>query len=139
MLLYSDDMFVLFPYKDLNVIEKNIWYETNIVYECLKQNNLIINLKARKTEYMLFVSPKKLTNTLSYNLKVYNIPINRQHVTIDCGLSMSKHLNHVLKKANFRIKLLSRLRYTRTVHAEDVVYRNMVLPIFLKMFVKWVL
>ena len=69
---FSDDTFIYLADNDFCVIEYRLNENMNYIYECLSENELILNTKKGKTEVMIFGTAKRLANN-ERNLEVlYN-------------------------------------------------------------------
>ena len=60
VLLYADDMVIFFASKNVSLIESTLTKDLQQISDWLIKNQLIINLKARKTEAVLFGTTQKL-------------------------------------------------------------------------------
>ena len=57
---YADDTVLFVSYKDITIIEKLINDDFHVFCSWLEPNELIINLKKGKTEFMVFGTNKRL-------------------------------------------------------------------------------
>ena len=102
----------------------------------LKDNDLIINLKKGKTEYMLVGTSKKLNNVPSeFKLLFHFAEINRTHCykylgsIVDSKLSLTENFCSVYKKASSRLRLLSALKPQIDDSTATTIYNTMITPL----------
>ena len=109
----------------------------NNVSKWLDKNRLIINLNKGKTESLLFGTAKRLSSKdlmeVYMNEKLIKVADGYKYlgVWLEPTLNMNEHLRRVLRKANARVKLLSRVRDSLSVFAAKAVYNSFILPTML--------
>ena len=135
--MYADDTVIYTSHRDSKVIENTLSTNMTVIRNWLDKNRLIINLKKGKTESMLFGTAKRLCShsDLKVSLQGHLINFTSKYkylgMHLDPSLSMSDHLEKVLKKATARIKLLARMRKSMSMLAAKSVYIAHVLPTIL--------
>ena len=60
ILIYADDTVSYYAHKEVNVIEEKLTEDLSRLSEWFEQNELMINLKKSKAEYMLFGTGKNV-------------------------------------------------------------------------------
>ena len=100
------------------------------------ENKLILNLKKRKTETMLFGTAKRLaTAPKSLDVKYQDNIINATTsykclgVKLNSTVAMQEHFNSTCNKAPSRLALLSKLKNLITDETAKAVYQSMMLPV----------
>ena len=75
---FADDTVLFVSHKSVTVIEKLLNEDLNVFCSWLETNELIINLKKGKTEYMLFGTSKRLkqVNDPPMHISYQSVPIN---------------------------------------------------------------
>ena len=81
IILYADDTVVYYAHKDSAVIQHIINNEANKIHQWLRDNNLFINLKKGKTEFLLFGTPQRLKTCSKIDITINNIQVNRTVLT----------------------------------------------------------
>ena len=103
--MYADDTVIYTSHRDIKVIENTLSANMTVIKKWLDKNRLIINLKKGKTESMLFGTVKRLCShgDLKVSLQGHLINFTSKYkylgMHLDPSLSMSDHLQKVLKKA----------------------------------------
>ena len=114
--MYADDTVIYTSHSNIGVIEQTITSEMNNVSKWLNKNRFIINLNKGKTESLLFGTAKRLCSKdpmeVYINEKLIKVADGCKYlgVWLEPTLNMNEHLRRVLRKANARVKLLSRVR-----------------------------
>ena len=135
--MYADDNVIYTSHRDIKVIENTLSANMTVIKNWLDKNRLIINLQKGKTESMLFGTAKRLCShgDLKVSLQGHLINFTSKYkyrgMHLDPSLSMSGHLQMVLKKAMARINLLARMRKSMSMLAAKSVYSAHVLPTIL--------
>ena len=107
----------------------------NGVASWLESNDLIMNMKAGKTECMIFGTSQKIKNK-ELNIAYHHQSISKAStykylgLTLDQTLNLNDHLTKSYKKATGRLNLLRRLRYQLTEKAATTIYQSMLIPLF---------
>ena len=137
IILYADDTVLYCAKKSSKEIEQLLNNELQKVADWLEENNLFINLKKGKTEFVVYGSHQKLSKQSKMDIKIYNQTINETKSYKYLGVDLDNHLNlhqyfeNVYKKASARIKLLSRIREKVSPHVAESIYKTMIRPILL--------
>ncbi len=103
----------------------------------LRENNLALNLKKGKTEFVLYGSHQKLSRMAKCEITINNTEINEASsycylgVTLDNHLTLREHVNNIYRKCSTRIKLLSRVRQNMGPFVANTIYTTMIRPIAL--------
>ena len=134
ILLYADDTVMFTSDKDSKRIEETLNTEFNKVATWFTNNNLVLNLKKTKTEFVLFGTHQKLAKSekISILLKEETISESEMYeylgVTMDKNLTMKVHLEKTYKKVLSRTKLLARIRHNISPWVAETIYKVMILP-----------
>ena len=106
----------------------------NRVASWLESNYLTMNMKAGKTECMIFgtsqIKNKELN--IAYRHQSISKASTYKHLglTLDQTLNLNDYLAKSYKKANGRLNLLWRLQYQLTEKAATTIYQSMLIPLF---------
>ena len=131
--LYADDTILYSSHTDMYMASAMNQSTVNILYDWCQLNRLSINLG--KTKHMIVYKDKidshdqpivKVKNSSLDNVYSYNY----LGVIIDDMLSFDKFVEDKYNKANFRIYQLSKIRKYITVPIAEVIYKQMILPLF---------
>ncbi len=76
-LLYADDIVVFTSSKKQETIEENLNSDLSNLAAWFYENNLVVNLKKRKTEVILYGTSKKLSKAEKMEIKMRNEPVNK--------------------------------------------------------------
>ena len=145
MLLYADDMVIYYANQNSEVIEKVLNDEFHRIGNWLRENRLIINLKAGKTKSILFGTPQKLAKSTKIKVFLNGVLINNVEMyeylgmILDQSLNFKSHLKKISKTAISRVKLLSRIRSFISPFVADSIYNVMIRPLLLTSDVETVL
>ena len=137
IILYADDTILYCAGKNANEIEHLLNNELQKVAGWLDENNLFINLKKGKTEFVLYGSHQKLSKQPNVEIKIYNQTIHETKsykylgVDLDNHLNLHQHFDNVYKKASARVKLLSRIREKVSPYVAESIYKSMIRPLLL--------
>ena len=137
IILYADDTVLYCAGKNANKIEHLLNNELQKVAGWLDENNLFINLKKGKTEFVLYGSHQKLSKQPNVEIKIYNQTIHETKsykylgVDLDNHLNLHQHFDNVYKKASARVKLLSRIREKVSPYVAESIYKSMIRPLLL--------
>ena len=127
IILYADDTVLYCAKKSSKEIEQLLNNELQKVADWLEENNLFINLKKGKTEFVLYGSHQKLSKQSKMDIKIYNQTINETKsykylsVDLDNHLNLHQYFENVYKKASARIKLLSCIREKVSPHVAESI------------------
>ena len=102
---------------------------------CL-DNELILNLKKGKTEFMLFgtsknisLHPELINITYQFNEITVTTSYKYLGITLTPTLNMNTNFRLSLKKSNSRLRLLSKIRLHLNEKAAKSIYQSMILPV----------
>ena len=116
VLLYADDTVIYYADKSAREVETVLNREVSFIANWFDDNNLILNLKKGKTEFVLYGSSKKLSTQPDISININNTVINEVTtyrylgVSLDNHLTLQKYAHDLYKKAAARVKMLSRIR-----------------------------
>ena len=114
VLLYAVDTCLLFQHKNTMVIKEQLNKNFQSLCDWFLDNKLSVHFGEDKTKSILFGSKIKIKNASSLNIEYNNIKIKQyRKVTylgciLDNNLSGEPMANHVINKANSRLKFLYR-------------------------------
>ena len=115
--MYADDTVILFAGKNVADIAYALNADLESIGAYCVTNELLLNLKAGKTESMLFGSSQRVSRYgKNLNITYENTPINfvTEYVylgnLLDNHVSLTKNFDRTYKKACGRLRLLSRVR-----------------------------
>ena len=114
VLLYADDTCLLFQHKDTMIIKEQLNKNFQSLCDWFLDNKLSVHFGEDKTKSILFGSKLKIKKATSMDIKYKNIKITQyKKVTylgciLDDTLSGESMANHVINKANSRLKFLYR-------------------------------
>ena len=135
IMLYADDAVLFTSSKNSSDIEEDLNLDSLHINRWFIDNNLIVNLKKGKTEFILFGTAQKLKKLNKIEILFNNNTINETSnyeypgVVFDKSLIFSAHLDRVYKKAASRVKLLSRIRCDLNPYVAEMIYKMMISPI----------
>ena len=134
--MYADDTVLYYSHKYMKEIEKVLSQDLCTVSKWLQENELVLNLKNRKTEVMLFGTKKRLNQQeRETEINYQSQPINTTNsytylvVQLDPSFNMQEHFNSICRKASSRIRLLKRIRSFITELATLRIYQALIVPI----------
>ena len=136
-ILYADDTVVYCVAKNAEKIGQLLNHDLKNIENWLDHNNLYINLKQGKTEWVLYGSQKRLLKQPEISIKIYDKSINESKVYKYLGVHLDNHLNlqhnseKVYKKALSRVKLLSCICEQVGRHVAESIYKAMIRPILM--------
>ena len=133
---YADDTVLFITHQSVGEIEKLLNEDFHNVCQWLEENELIINLKKGKTEFMVFGTNKRLSYLndppikIQYNKTTINFTTSYKYLGlyINNTLNMSEHVNMTLKKASTRVHILRKIRYFIDPHTATIIYESMIIP-----------
>ena len=135
--MYADDTVIFYLDKSAKAVEDVINHEANLVGKWFMDNNLIMNLKKGKTEFVMYGTSQKLSKQPSYPIEIGGAEIYQSSsyeylgVTLDHHLKLQHQTNKIYKKALSRLKLLQRIRSNISPHVAEKIYNVMIRPVFL--------
>ena len=127
VIIYADDTVLYFFYESEEKIENDLNQDMQNLLSYFRKNDLVINLKKRKTEKMLFGTTKRLKTAGKIDVLYSNQTINFTETYKYLGNIVEHHLN--FKKASSRLRLLEQMRCYLTSKAARLVYITMILPL----------
>ena len=134
--MYADDTVLYYSHKYMKEIEKVLSQDLCTVSKWLQENELVLNLKNRKTEVMLFGTKKRLNQQeREIEINYQSQPINTTNsytylvVQLDPSFNMQEHFNSICRKTSSRIRLLKRIRSFITELATLRIYQALIVPI----------
>ena len=137
ILMYADDTVIFYSDKSAKAVEDVINHEANLVGKWFTDNNLIMNLKKGKTEFVMYGTSQKLSRQQSCHIEIGGAEINQSSsyeylgVTLDHHLTLQEQINKIYKKASSRLKLLQRIRPNISPHVAEKIYNVMIRPVLL--------
>ena len=135
ILLYADDTVIFTADKNCKVIEERLNNDLNKIANWFSDNNLIINLKKGKTEYVLYGTAQRLAKSSELVIDINGQIINETEtyeylgVMMDKSLTYTTQIERVYKKASSRVKLLSRIRKNISPYVAETIYKVMIEPV----------
>ena len=137
ILMYADDTVIFYSDKSAKAVGDVINHEANLAGKWFTDNNLIMNLKKGKTEFVIYGTSQKLSRQPSCHIEIGGAEINQSSsyeylvVSLDHHLSLQEQINKVYKKASNRLKLLQRIRPNISPHVAEKIYNVMIRPVLL--------
>ena len=133
---FADDTVIYFASDSFIVIQNLLNRDLLNVENYLRDNDLVINLKKGKTEYMLVGTSKKLKSVPSEFKLLFNFAeINRTYSykylgsIVDHKLSLTENFCSAYKKASSRLRLLSALKSQMDNSTATTIYNTMITPL----------
>ena len=143
ILMYADDTILFYGDKDSTAIQNVLTNEADRVASWIRENNLALNLKKGKTEFVLYGSHQKLSRMSKCEITINNSVISESSaycylgVTLDNHLTLQEHVNNIYRKCSARVKLLSRVRQNMGPYIASTIYTTMIRPITLYCYSLW--
>ena len=125
--MYSDDTVLYVSHKSKEKIGNDLNQDMQNLLSYFRKNELVINLKKRKTEKMLLGTTKRLKTAGKIDVLYSNQTINFTETYKYLGNIVEHHLN--FKKASSRLRLLEQMRCYLTSKAARLVYITMIIPL----------
>ena len=137
---YADDTVLYIAGKDIQSIQTKLSKDMDSLADWLRENELIINLKKGKTEFLLFGTAQRIAKhseplkvsvsspspTVIATTKVYKY----LGVYVGSLLNLNSDFDRCYKRATGRLRLLGKLRFYVDQAAASTIYRLMILPTF---------
>ena len=127
VIMYADDTVLYVSHESKEKIENDLNQDMQNLLSYFRKNELVINLKKRKTEKMLFGTTKRLKTAGKIDVLYSNQTINFTETYKYLGNIVEHHLN--FKKASSRLRLLEQMRCYLTSKAARLVYITMIIPL----------
>ena len=138
IILYADDTVIFALEKNCNEIAEKLNDDIKNLGSFFVENNLVVNLKKSKTEFVLFGSHQKLARTDAIEINMTGgqkiVETDRYEylgITLDKNLNLLSQFEKMFKKVSSRIKLLARVRMNISPSTAETIYKVMILPILL--------
>ena len=137
ILMYADDAVIFCSGSSTKMIQNTIVDDGENIFRWFQQNDLILNLKKSKTEFILYGTPQKLRNQEKCNIiiKGTNIAQSTKYeylgVILDQHLTFNDQINKIYKKASNRLHLLNRIRCNVNPYSALSIYHSMIEPIIM--------
>lgn len=135
ILMYADDTVIYTSHANLDTVVAELNKDLDNLSNWFYMNNLIVNFKKGKTEYMIFGTARKLKNLDPVKVETKGITLNRTTtykylgVTLDQSLNYIDHLDAMYKKASARLSLLTKVRQYMSPFVAESVFKATVSPI----------
>ena len=134
ILMYVDNTLLFYADKDDAVIQ-DVLNDVALVVLWIEENNLALNLKKSKMEFVPYGSHQKLSTLSKCEITVNNTLINEASaycylgITLDNHLMLQEHINNIYRKCYTRVKLLSHVRQNMGPLVANTIYNTMIRPI----------
>jgi hypothetical protein len=132
---FADDTVFYIADPSFTIIEHKLNAELRALSDYFTDNELVINLKKKKTESVLFGTAKRLGNCqreldLSYRDTKIHSSTTYKYLgsTLDRNLIMAKDFRITYKKVSSKLRLLSFLKPYLTQKSLDKIYQGIILP-----------
>ena len=133
---YADDTVLYDSNKNIGAVERLLNDDFSNFCSWLEENELVINLKKGKTEFMIFGTSIRLSRLnhppmkLCYRGVSINLTDSYKYlgISINGTLNMSNHFSIALKKASGRVNLLKRVRYFINSETAATINKSMIIP-----------
>lgn len=140
LILYADDTVVYYSGKTSEEIIKILNDDLQELGKWFKENNLVINMKKGKTEFVLYgtakrISMQQLSGEQSVTICGENVNQSTSYdylgVTLDDKLTFTEYLQKLYKKGSTRLKLLSTVRESISPYVAETIYCAMIEPVLM--------
>ena len=133
---YADDTVLFVSDKNIEIVESFLNTDVYSFFSWLKVNELIVNLKKGKTEFMVFATSQRLKKlpdppiSITFNNTSIAFTTSYKYLglTLNNTLNMTLNFQKSMKKASSRINLLRRIRYSINATTASAIYRAMIIP-----------
>ena len=135
VIMYADDTVLYVSHESKEKIENDLNQDMQNLLSYFRKNELVINLKKRKTETMLFGRTKRLKaageNNVLYNNQRINFTETYKYLgnIVDHHLKFSENFEKSYKKESSRLRLFERMRCYLKSKAARLVYITMIIPL----------
>ena len=110
-LLYGDDTCIVFQYKNVAEIEKQLLRDFSSLYDWFIDNKLSVHFSQDKTKSILFGTKHKLRNAKALNIVYNGIEIKQYEKVKYVGCILDQSLSGESMALNIIDKLFSRLKF----------------------------
>ena len=130
-IMFADDTNLFMAGKSALLLEKAINEELEIIASWFQANLLSLNIK--KTSYIIFGNNKK-TKQVNMNIKIDDVPVERQYETkflgviLSSDLKWSVHIDVVICKISKTIGIISKVRHLIPQELTRLLYITLVEP-----------
>ena len=138
VITFADDTVVYLSRRKHTYIEQDLNRDLQNIAEFFTRNELVINLKPGKAEFMLFSTQKKLRQNgdcirLQYNHQMIAPTKEYKYLgtIMDQTLSFNTNFHRVYKKTSGKLRLLFSLRSYISPETCVKIYRGILLPVLL--------
>ncbi|CAB3977617.1 Hypothetical predicted protein [Paramuricea clavata] len=141
LILYADDTVVYYSGKMSEEIIKILNDDLQELDKWFKKNNLVINMKKGKTEFVLYGTAKRIVIQQSsgeqINVTICGENVNQSAsydylgVTLDSKLTFTEYLQKLYKKGSMRLKLLSTVCESISPYVAETIYHAMIEPVLM--------
>ena len=128
---FADDTVIYLAGKDTFIIKSRLSADMQAISNWCTDNELVLNLKKGKTEFMLFGTAKVLSMhknpiKISYQFSTISVTTTYKYlgVILNPTLNMNTNFQQVMKKSNSRLRLLHKIRSHLNNKAAKSIYRN---------------
>ena len=136
VIMHADDTVIFHANKNPTVIENQLNKDVENVKNYCFTNELIINTKKGKTEFMLFGTSERLKSSgkkfeITFSGKQINFVSNYKYigVIIDNTITLNDNFNCTYKAASTHLQLLGKMKSFTTVKARCAIYTSMIIPL----------
>lgn len=136
ILLFADDTVLYHFSNTFSISYAEMQSDLNILNLWCKDNLLQVNVKKTKTMFINHKTHCKPTSSslrkLQLNSECIDFVDDYKYlgIWINSQLSFTKHVNSIISKVSFRLKILSRIRNCLSKQTSLLLYKCMILPIF---------
>ena len=141
LILYADDTVVYYSGKTSEEIIKILNDGIQELGKWFKKNDLVINMKRGKTEFVLYGTAKRISQQQlsgeqsSVTICGENVNQSTSYdylgVTLDDKLTLTEYLQKLYKKGSTRLKLLSTVSESISPYVAETIYCAMIEPVLM--------
>ena len=138
--LFADDSNIFYKHKNLIALQSDINAELTKINEWLCVNKLALNID--KSNFVIFHPPQRKL-PIEPTLEIYGKCLKREFsikylgIYIDSHLNWKPQTNHITKKINRSLGILSKLRYYLSVDTLINLYNALIYPFLIYGIVIW--
>ena len=130
--MYADDTVIYISDKSFSTIRSNLTEDFARVATWLEENQLIVNLRNGKTEWMLFETSQRTKNkvldvVLNHSILSETNSYKHLGVQLDQNLNTKDPTTQMYRNICSRLQRLKRLRLKITTKATVTIYQSMIL------------